>query len=90
MANDNFSAETYWAYGCNCLMGDGVSQNGHGPAIDEIDTTCKKYKGKQVHHLQKLRRNSRDKDRDYFRRRGFLPFILTAAEVNFLDLVFAA
>ena len=45
MANENFSAETYWAYGCNCLMGDGISQNGHGPAIDEIDTTCKKYKG---------------------------------------------
>ncbi|CAG5110121.1 Oidioi.mRNA.OKI2018_I69.chr2.g4555.t2.cds [Oikopleura dioica] len=44
MANENFSAETYWAYGCNCLMGDGISQNGHGPAIDEIDTTCKKYK----------------------------------------------
>ena len=45
MANENFSAETYWAYGCNCMMGESVSVNIHGPAIDEIDTTCKKYKG---------------------------------------------
>ena len=80
MANENFSAETYLAYGCNCLMGDSVSANGHGPAIDEIDTTCKKYKGKKIKSPQKFKRQG---DLDYFRRRGFIPFILAAAEVNF-------
>lgn len=44
MANPDFSVDTFWAYGCNCLMLSTLGESGHGPAVDMIDSTCKKYK----------------------------------------------
>jgi len=44
--NDEFDERKYWTYGCNCLiLGDRpMSDPGHGPPIDALDTVCKKYK----------------------------------------------
>ena len=44
--NNDFDARRFWAYGCNCLiLGDRpMSDAGLGPAVDQIDGTCKRYK----------------------------------------------
>lgn len=44
--NPDFDERKYWAYGCNCLiLGDRpMSDPGHGPPIDSLDTVCKAYK----------------------------------------------
>jgi len=44
--NPTFDERKYWAYGCNCLiLGDRpMSDPGHGPPIDALDTVCKQYK----------------------------------------------
>jgi len=44
--NSDFDERKYWAYGCNCLiLGDRpMSDPGHGPPIDPLDTVCKQYK----------------------------------------------
>jgi hypothetical protein len=44
--NPNFDERKYWAYGCQCLiLGDRpMSDPGHGPPIDALDTVCKAYK----------------------------------------------
>ena len=44
--NPTFDDRKYWAYGCNCLiLGDRpMSDPGHGPPIDPLDTVCKAYK----------------------------------------------
>lgn len=44
--NPDFDERKYWAYGCNCLLlGDRpMSDPGHGPPIDALDTVCKAYK----------------------------------------------
>jgi len=44
--NSEFDERKYWAYGCNCLiLGDRpMSDPGHGPPIDALDTVCKAYK----------------------------------------------
>merc|ERR1711892_415488 len=44
--NVDFDERKYWAYGCNCLiLGDRpMSDPGHGPPVDALDTVCKAYK----------------------------------------------
>jgi len=44
--NNQFDERKYWAYGCNCLiLGDRpMSDPGHGPPVDALDTVCKAYK----------------------------------------------
>merc|ERR1739838_490444 len=44
--NSDFDERKYWAYGCNCLiLGDRpMSDPGHGPPVDALDTICKAYK----------------------------------------------
>ena len=44
--NADFDERKYWAYGCNCLiLGDRpMSDPGHGPPVDALDTVCKAYK----------------------------------------------
>merc|ERR1711881_732550 len=44
--NHDFDERTYWTYGCNCLiLGDRpMSDPGHGPPVDALDTVCKAYK----------------------------------------------
>jgi len=44
--NSEFDERKYWAYGCNCLiLGDRpMSDPGHGPPVDALDTVCKAYK----------------------------------------------
>merc|ERR1712227_1065424 len=44
--NPSFDERKYWAYGCNCLiLGDRpMSDPGHGPPVDALDTVCKAYK----------------------------------------------
>jgi len=44
--NSDFDERKYWAYGCNCLiLGDRpMSDPGHGPPVDQLDTVCKAYK----------------------------------------------
>lgn len=44
--NPVFDERKYWTYGCNCLiLGDRpMSDPGHGPPVDALDTVCKKYK----------------------------------------------
>merc|ERR1712207_44026 len=44
--NNDFDQRKYWAYGCNCLiLGDRpMSDPGHGPPVDALDTVCKAYK----------------------------------------------
>jgi len=44
--NPQFDERKYWAYGCNCLiLGDRpMSDPGHGPPVDALDTVCKAYK----------------------------------------------
>ena len=44
--NSDFDERKYWAYGCNCLiLGDRpMSDPGHGPPVDALDTVCKAYK----------------------------------------------
>lgn len=44
--NNDFDERKYWAYGCQCLiLGDRpMSDPGHGPPVDELDTVCKQYK----------------------------------------------
>lgn len=44
--NPNFDERKYWTYGCNCLiLGDRpMSDPGHGPPVDALDTVCKAYK----------------------------------------------
>merc|ERR1712025_1181954 len=44
--NMDFDERKYWSYGCNCLiLGDRpMSDPGHGPPIDSLDTVCKAYK----------------------------------------------
>lgn len=44
--NPLFDERKFWTYGCNCLLlGDRpMSDPGLGPAVDELDGTCKQYK----------------------------------------------
>lgn len=44
--NNGFDARRFWAYGCNCLiLGDRpMSDAGLGPPVDELDSSCKRYK----------------------------------------------
>jgi len=44
--NPDFDERRYWTYGCNCLiLGDRpMSDPGHGPPVDALDTVCKAYK----------------------------------------------
>jgi len=44
--NQDFDERKYWAYGCNCLiLGDRpMSDPGHGPPVDALDSVCKRYK----------------------------------------------
>jgi len=44
--NPDFDERKYWTYGCNCLiLGDRpMSDPGHGPPKDALDTVCKAYK----------------------------------------------
>ena len=44
--NPDFDERKYWSYGCNCMiLGDRpMSDPGHGPPVDALDTVCKKYK----------------------------------------------
>jgi hypothetical protein len=44
--NPDFDERKYWTYGCNCLiLGDRpMSDPGHGPPVDALDTVCKQYK----------------------------------------------
>ena len=44
--NSDFDDNKYFAYGCNCLiLGDfPMSDPGHGPPVDALDTVCKAYK----------------------------------------------
>jgi len=44
--NPQFDERKYWTYGCNCLiLGDRpMSDPGHGPPVDALDTVCKAYK----------------------------------------------
>merc|ERR1719454_1426071 len=44
--NSDFDERRYWAYGCNCLiLGDRpMSRPGHGPPVDDLDSSCKRYK----------------------------------------------
>lgn len=44
--NRDFDERKYWTYGCNCLiLGDRpMSDPGHGPPIDALDSVCKAYK----------------------------------------------
>jgi len=44
--NPLFDEHKFWSYGCNCLLlGDRpMSDPGLGPAVDELDGTCKQYK----------------------------------------------
>ena len=44
--NPDFDQRKYWTYGCNCLiLGDRpMSDPGHGPPVDALDTVCKAYK----------------------------------------------
>jgi len=44
--NPDFDERKYWTYGCNCLiLGDRpMSDPGHGPPVDQLDTVCKQYK----------------------------------------------
>jgi len=44
--NSDFDERKYWAYGCNCLiLGDRpMSDPGHGPPVDALDSVCKAYK----------------------------------------------
>ena len=44
--NPDFDEKKYWAYGCNCLvLGDRpMSDPSKGQPVDEMDTTCKRYK----------------------------------------------
>jgi len=44
--NPEFDERKYWAYGCNCLiLGDRpMSDPGHGPPVDALDSVCKEYK----------------------------------------------
>jgi hypothetical protein len=44
--NPDFDERKYWTYGCNCLiLGDRpMSDPGHGPPVDALDTVCKAYK----------------------------------------------
>ena len=44
--NNDFDERKYWTYGCQCLiLGDRpMSDPGHGPPVDELDTVCKQYK----------------------------------------------
>jgi hypothetical protein len=44
--NADFDERKYWTYGCNCLiLGDRpMSDPGHGPPVDALDTVCKAYK----------------------------------------------
>jgi hypothetical protein len=44
--NPSFDERKYWTYGCNCLiLGDRpMSDPGHGPPVDALDTVCKAYK----------------------------------------------
>jgi len=45
--NMDFDERKYWSYGCNCLiLGSDrpMSDPGHGPPIDSLDTVCKAYK----------------------------------------------
>ena len=47
LANSNFSPNKFWAYGCNCQMINAISDPTRGPPKDELDTTCKKFKGEK-------------------------------------------
>ena len=51
--NPDFDERKYWAYGCNCLiLGDRpMSDPGHGPPVDALDSVCKQYKGKTLFNL---------------------------------------
>jgi len=44
--NPDFDERKYWTYGCQCLiLGDRpMSDPGHGPPVDELDSVCKQYK----------------------------------------------
>jgi len=44
--NPDFDERKYWTYGCNCLiLGDRpMSDPGHGPPVDALDSVCKAYK----------------------------------------------
>lgn len=44
----SFSAEmSLWGYGCHCVfLGDRpMSEMGHGHPVDELDKSCRNYKG---------------------------------------------
>ena len=45
----DFDPRKYWGYGCNCFgLGDRPMSEGlNNIAVDELDASCKKYKGKQ-------------------------------------------
>jgi len=44
--NPDFDERKYWTYGCQCLiLGDRpMSDPGHGPPKDALDSVCKQYK----------------------------------------------
>lgn len=45
LANGDFTAAKFWAYGCNCQMAQSIADPGRGTPKDALDSTCKRYKG---------------------------------------------
>ena len=47
----DFDPRKYWGYGCNCFgLGDRPMSEGlNNMAVDELDESCKKYKGQFMH-----------------------------------------
>ena len=47
----DFDPRKYWGYGCNCFgLGDRPMSEGlNNIAVDELDESCKKYKGQFMH-----------------------------------------
>ena len=45
-----FDPRKYWGYGCNCFgLGDRPMSEGlNNIAVDELDESCKKYKGQLI------------------------------------------
>ena len=46
--NSGFTAEAFWAYGCNCQMTHNIADPARGSPKDALDSTCKRYKGQKI------------------------------------------
>jgi len=43
-ANSAFTADKFWAYGCNCQLAQSIDEPSRGSPKDALDSACKRYK----------------------------------------------